>query len=125
MTYDEYARICHDAQDLRWNYGKFNAFKQEFGEFLANAEMPEKLSKNLGESYCLIAEYCERLRNDIKHAEAKAIKRNYAEEASDCRVEITHEQEHQPVDDTPFMPVDCVFYAPQEPIDYISLGMGC
>ena len=124
MTYDEYARLYHDAQDLRHNYGKFNAFKQDFSEFLASADIPEHLSKNLSESYCLIAEYCEKLKSDIKQAEAKAMKRNYTEETYVSKIEVSHEQDYEPVDDTPFMPIDCVFYAPEEPIDYVSLGMG-
>ena len=108
MTYDEYARLYHDAQDLRHNYGK----------------IPEHHSKNLSESYCLIAEYCEKLKSDIKQAEAKAMKRNYTEETYVSKIEVSHEQDYEPVDDTPFMPIDCVFYAPEEPIDYVGLGMG-
>ena len=124
MTYDEYARFYQDAQDLRWNYGKFNSFKQELSEFLASTDIPEHLSKNLSESYCLIAEYCEKLKSDIKEAEAKAIKRNYAEETYVSKVEVSYEQDYSPRDDTPFVPIDCVFNTPYMEPDWVSLGMG-
>ena len=129
MTYDESAKIYHNTEDLKWLLGKWNAFKTDFRIFLEIAEAPSEMASILHSTYQLICEHCEKIQSDIK-AGTEKIKFDYPTEIKidgDSFEKIynqRYEDYEKAADDTPFVPIDCVFNTPESPIDYVALGMG-
>ena len=126
MTLETYMKLYEKAETSRGLYRSWEVLRKTLAELLELDEFSAKLHECLA----VITDYCKTLGEEMKEAEkaistdeARAFRRDYATEVSEWRHEVSRE-DYDPVDDTPFIPAECVYYAPEEPIDYVSLGMG-
>ena len=111
MTYDERAKIYTDTENLKWLLGKWTDFMYELRYFLETAEAPPEMAEILSDLYKRVCGHCEKMRNAIKTGTEK-IKYDFPDDIKidSDEFEKIYNQRYEVVDDTPFMPVECVYY---------------
>ena len=143
MTFSEYMKLYIKAEDAHALYRAWADGREAIGELLKAVSeddahfQGQKIISQLREVLSVIGDYCKVLSDDMKKAEdalgtdeARATRRNYAEEIHDWRIEVSRENaEECGPDDYPLMPIECGIRLgeriwPEEKFNFVELGMG-